>query len=474
MKPKLLVMKALNLIVISTFTFLVMVQPAASKTTFRGKVLSVDGTPIPKAAVSIQPEIRRDIFSGHFEDIIAGEDGSYQFQIDEPGLYRIYFKGVFHHEISLPVMVYDQPSVTMNILLMPKYFNDGFYFSEDNYTEWIRIYGNFNEYNYNTGKKFSLNTDGSISAFVPVNSDTIRYQVRGLTYGRGISVLAQADEFQLRGDGSFEAVLYNNLPKDSLEIRYEPGKTIPFTRNLPEEVNPQEIILGGFVSLQNQEDENWIRPLSILQPYNTTFEFTDWKLSSGIPIQKQNEVQEKFAGSRLTIRFKETLELITSELDSSNLHEQQSALLSMSYASVLGWMARRIQIQEMRKEQPILLNAQLEDQIHKVEHDPEIILSIPETVPPYHPAWRYNNGAVDYLLTETEDTRKFVDYFLEAVEVHPDERAVYVIAISMVRLFSPDYALVEEMPVYQLIVDRYGEGDLARNAQQAFIAGARN
>lgn len=467
-------MKALNLIVISTFTFLLLVQPVTSKTTFRGKVLSVDGTPISKTAISIQPEIRRDIFSGHYDDIIPAEDGSYQFQIQEPGLYRIYFKGVFHHGISLPIMVYDQPSITMNILLMPRYFNDGYYFSEDHYTDWIRVYGNFNDYNYNTGKKFTLNPDGSISAFIPVNSDTIRYQVRGLTYGRGNSVLPMADEYQVREDGSFESVLYNNLPKDSLEIRYEPGKTIPFTRHVPEEINPQEIILGGFVSLQNQENENWIRPLSILQPYNTTFEFTDWKISSGIPVQEQNIVQKKFTGSRLTIRFEETLELITSELESSNLHEQQSALLSMSYASVLGWMARRIQIQEMRKEQAILLNGQLEDQIHKIEHDPEIILSIPETVPPFHPAWRYNNGAVEYLLTETEDPRKFVDYFLDAVEVHPDERAVYVIAISMVRLFSPDYDSVEEMPVYQVIVDRYGEGDLARNAHQAFIAGARN
>lgn len=457
------------LILFILFQFDATLHEAYSQTSIRGHVLSADGRTIPKTVISIRPEIQRDIFSGHYEDVFPEEDGSYQFQIDEPGLYRIIFKGVFHSGISLPVMIYDQPAMTMNVLLMPRYFNDGYYFSEDNYTDWIRVYGNFNDYNYNTGKKFTLNPDGSISAFIPVNSDTIRYQVRGLTYGRGNSVLPTADEYQLREDCSFESVLYNNLPKDSLEIRYEPGKTIPFIRNVPEEINPHEIILGGVVSLQNQENENWIRPLSILQPYNTTFEFTDWKISSGIPVQTQKEVQREKIGNMWDSDFGETLKVVKTELNKPNLHPQQKALLSMSYASVLGWMARKTMFQQMRRrhlEQP--------EEIPKVEQDSEILRTIPEIVPPYHPAWKYNNGAVDYLLTEAGDPQKFIEYFREAVRSHPDDRAVQLIAMSIIRHCGSEYSSVEEMPVYELIVERYGEGDLARNAHQVFISQITN
>lgn len=452
------------------FLVTVIVVDVFCQTSIRGRVLSADGSTISKTVISIHPETRRDIFSGQYEDIFPDDDGSYQFQIHEPGIYRIFFRGVFHNNVSIPALVYDQPSMTMNILLMPKYFNNGYYFDQDNYTEWIRIIGDFNNYSFETGRKFSLNPDGSISAFVPVNSDTIRYQIRGLTYGSGSAVLPQADEFGIREDGSFEAVLYNDLPKDSLEIRYNPGRSIPFKRHLsdPDGAEPRISTLSGFISLQNKKNEHWIRPLGLLQPYNRTYHFTEWEMSEGIPVQTQKNVQKELISSIFNADLSDELEQISRDLSKDELHPQQKVILTMSYASVLGWMARKTLFQQMRSEHSMLQDNQPEEQVPKVKHDSKILMSIPKIVPPVHPAWIYNNGAVDYLLTEIRDPEMFINYFYDVVSYHPDDRAVQLISVSIIRHFGSEYSSVEEMPVYQLILDRYGENDLARDAQLAF------
>lgn len=425
-------------------------------------MLSVDGTTIPETVISVHPENRGDIFSGQFEDVFPNEDGSYQLQIQEPGLYRITFRGVFHQELRIPLMIYDQPSMRMNVLLMPMQFNDGLYFDEHNYLEWIRIIGNFNDYDYHTGKQFSLNPDGSISAFIPVNFDTIRYQVRGITYKQGGTALPPADEFHYREDSGFESVLYNDLPKDALKIDYDPDHTIPFKRHLPKDVDPLKIVLNGFISLENPEDENWIQPLSLLQPYLRTFHIAEWEMSTGIPVQTQKEVQKKYADTVFNTDLGEEFEKVSRNLRQDKLHPQQRAILTMSYASILGWMARKTLFQQMISE-----NQQLENH-SEITADKEIINLIPEIVPALHPAWIYNNGAADYLLTKTDDTEKFVDYFYEIVKHHPNDRAVQLIASSIIRHFGSEYSSVEEMPVYQIILERYGENDVARDAQMAF------
>lgn len=468
------VMKTSLLIVFALLLGLVW-QPAVSQTSFSGKVLSVDGRPIPKAAISIQPENQRDIFSDTYDDIFPEKNGSYQFEINDAGLYRIIVKGVFHKWMSIPVMVYDQPSMEMNVLLLPKYFNDGFYFEEENYMSWIRVIGNFNNYSYETGKQFSLNTDGSISAFIPITSDTIRYQVRGLTYGQGSAVLPQADEFRLREDGSFEALLYNDLPGDSLEIRYISNSTIPFQRNLPYEKDPQEIVLNGFLSLPDQKTKNWIWPLSLLQPYNKTYYFIGPDFSDNVPVKMQRDIQKKYIQIFFNDDLPEDVEQIETELSKEELHPQQRVILTMGYASVLGWMARKTLFQQMRSKEFLQVGNKPEKLIPKMEPDSEILLSIPDIVPPFHPAWRYNNnGAVEYLLMESSDPEKFVNYFEDVVRFHPDERAVRTIITAIIRNTGSNYSSVEEMPVYQIIIDRFGEKELARDAHLTFAALSKN
>lgn len=431
---------------------------AASQTFIEGKLLSVDGTTIPETVISIDPEKDKDIFSDQYEDVSPKEDGSYQLKIQEPALYRLTFRGVFHHELRLPIMIYDQPSIKMNVLLMPKKFNDGLYFDQEDYLEWIRVVGNFNDYNFNTGKIFSLNSDGSISTFIPVNSDTLHYHVRGITYNQGVAALPQADEFNYREDVGFESVLYNNLPEDSLEIRYDPDDPKPFERHFPIGVDFFDVNIAGFISLESEENKNWIHPLSLLQPYLKVFSIVGWEMAEGIPVEAQIQLQQEYSGDLFNIDLSEEFEQVSRELNEENLHPQQQAILSMGYASILGWMAHKRMFLQMRNNQPI----------PELNPDNEILNLIPEIVSPVHPAWRYNNGSVAYLLTETDDPQKFINYFHDIVEYHPNDKAVRWIASSMIRHLGAGFSSVEEMPVYQLILDRYGENDLARDAHMAF------
>ena len=229
-----------------------------------------------------------------------------------------------------------------------------------------------------------------------------------------------------------------------------------------------QVNIDGFISLRNQNNENWIRPLGILQHYSKAFNFVEWEMSTGIPIESQITLQKNYTENIFNIDFSEELEYVNKNFSDAHLHPQQKALLSMSYVSMLGWIARITIIQQRRSEDPNLKKFFEEEKIPKISPDPEIIQSIPEIVSPAHPAWRYNNGTVDYLLSETGDPEKFLNYFYDVVRNHPNEWAVELITLSIVRHFWNGYSSVEEMPVYQLILNRYGENDVARTAQLVF------
>jgi hypothetical protein len=71
-------------------------------------------------------------------------------------------------------------------------------------------------------------------------------------------------------------------------------------------------------------------------------------------------------------------------------------------------------------------------------------------------------------LTETSTPQKFIDYFHDVVKHHPAERAVRLISKTIIRNLGFKYTSVEGMPVYHMILDRYGKNDIARDAQMAF------
>lgn len=327
-------MKINQIIIALTVFQLLFAFEAVAQTAIHGKLLSVDGGIIPKTSISIHQDNPRDVFS-EYEDIYDGADGAYRIEIHEPGIYNITFRGIYHRPLTMHFLIIDQPVIEMDVLLLPTYCNDGRYFSNEEYLQWIRVVGNFNSYNYHTGKSFSKNHDGSISAFIPVTSDTVRYQIKGLGYGwSGPTPLPMADKYQIRDDRSFESVLYRNLPADSLEIRYIPGETIPFERELPS-VEQDWLNANGFISFKNRVDRHWTEPIRLLQFIGPSIPIIEQDLTSGLSADEQIDYLNKYYSDESAEHLIEVKQRVLSDLSNLDIHPQQREILFLGYAAIL-------------------------------------------------------------------------------------------------------------------------------------------
>ncbi len=465
----------LKSILISTL-ILFCISTVSAQTTIHGKLLSVDGSIIPKTIISIHEQYPRDIFSG-YEDLYVDADGSYRITILEPGLYNITFRAIFHRNVNIPILIIDQESIEMDLLLIPGVYNDGRYFENDEYLEWIRVIGNFNNYDFLTGIPFSLNDDGSISAFIPVTSDTIRHQVRGLGYGRlEATPLPPFDEYNIRRNRSFESVLYRNLPSDSLEIRYTPGESIPYQRLLPFNADQDWLNPGFFINFKNSSDRYWLVPIHLIRYFRTILPIIERDLTNGLTSAEQLEYMEKYFSEESTDHLREIKQQISNFFYQPNIHPQQKAILSLGYAGVL---YRIEMLNHMLRQTPLSMRDMLDigksnenesesNLFDDLTIDKEILLQIPQLVAPTHPILSQAQTLPQYLLNITGSHTDIIDYYMEIVKNHSSEWAIHWVLSALIREQASDYKSVDQMEVYQIIVERFGEGELARRSHELF------
>lgn len=454
--------------------------PLAAQTHIHGKLLSVDGRTLPKTVISFQRENPGDLFNG-YEDVYAESDGSYSLTIREPGLYNITFRGIYHRQIRVPVLVIDQPVIEMDVLLLPIYFDDGRYFENDEYLYWIRVIGNFNNYDFLEGPSFSRNDDGSISAFIPVTSDTVRYQVKGLGVGSSTPLpLPLADEYHIRENRSFESVLYHNVPADSLEIRYMPGETVPFQNMLTYREKREWWNVSGFISFKNRKDRYWTEPVYLVRNLGGYFgrptPIIEQDLASGLTAGEQVDYLEKYFSEVTSDELMEIKQRVYTALSSPDIHPQQQSMLYLAYAGVLNRVEmRKRKLTHMQQQMQDTFDGgtseEIEDELQRLEEitiDKNILLQIPNQVVPAHPVWNYVQLLPQFLLNVTDGHPDFIDYFMEIIQYHPHEFTIQRVALALIRELAGDFETVEEMEVYKIIVERFGEGDLARRAHETF------
>lgn len=443
-------------------TLVLQQYPSLAQTSVSGQILSADGSRIPAVDISVEPLTENDLFkSTDGNHPVSGEDGSYRILFEEPGLYEIGIRGVFHRTMNIPILVYDQPEIKMNILMQPKRFDNGEYFENQEYLEWIRVTGNFNDDDFQTGRPFYLNADGSVSAYIPVTSDTLRYQVRGLA--SGLTAFPLADEYRLREDRTFESLLYTDLPEDSLEIRYEPGETVSFPFYVPKGINPLQIILSGYLSFERENDAHWVFPIIRIRSYHQILYKTDWEQSAGLTEEEQYRHlgMRQNAGQLSGGIFNEMLKNTTESLDNPDLNPQQHTLLYLAYAGIL-------QRDHMMYRMEMGFGMQTEEAPEKPDYDPGIIHALPGQVSPAHPAWSMNPRLPHFLLELTDYEPEYVRYFSEMAKHHPDNDVAENAAFVLLRNAAGKYGSVEEVPVYRIILERFGEGRLARRAHLVF------
>jgi len=445
------------------------IETVYGQTEVHGVLLSTDGEPMPATVISIRQADQADIFA-RYDPISADEDGSYRLTLNAPGIYNITFRGVYHQGVTIPVLITNQPVIRMDVVLLPVFFNDGRYFENEEYLSWIRVVGDFNDYDFNTGSNFSLNDDGSISAFIPVTADTVRFQVRGLSYGRGGSAtpIPPLDEINIHPNNSFEAVRYRDLPDDSLEVRFIPGESIPYQRYLPSDDESIPFTIRGIISLHEESDRHWIWPLE-LGFFGTTLHIAEGQdITAGISPEDQIAWQAKYQNDYRGDKLMERKRSALTYLEENGLDSQQKGLLHMAYAATVYRLNGQQRLYDQQRDNaPDGMEIEVEN-IPDFEINTDVIVAIPDLISPSHPAWARFYGISQLLLEESSAGDEVLRYLHQIVEYHPDELVVQRILADVIRYLAPDYQSVEEMEVYRVVVERFGEGDAARQAHRVF------
>jgi len=420
-----------------------------AQTEVSGRMLSLNGDVMPVATVSVSAIGPANILTLP-EKVVADDDGAYTISFAGPGLYSLTVRGVFHKTVSIPLMVYDQDQVDITIYLVPEPYNNGEYFDQQVYLEWIRAFGNFNDYDFFSGEIFRANDDGSISAFIKTELDTIRYQIRGLA--NGVAVLPGADKYFPRGT-DFEAVLYNTSDADSIELRFHPDKRPPYPYLLQNEANSQQVPIRAFVHFHNDKDKFWSTPLQRVRSSRISYQPILKPSDSGVPkdmLHEASTLKYDFLSTKPMSSFRNS---VIQDLEENNLHSQQTSALLISYVGL---------IEQQRSREQYLQRTGRELQELQI-HD-SIFDRIFNTVDPRNPVWALNNDAPLILLEETGYSSSAVSYAERMIRQHADDMVVRNLVLRLIERRADEFKDVRNMPYYKWIVERYGENNLARRA----------
>ncbi|REL33651.1 carboxypeptidase regulatory-like domain-containing protein [Rhodohalobacter sp. SW132] len=429
---------------------------STAQTTIKGTVTSLNGELIPNIVLTPHPAGQTTIFNRPTE-VIAGPEGSYEITIAEPGIYNLSIAAVHHQNLRLPVMIYDQENIEMDIRLVPRYYNNGMYFDQEPYREWIRVYGNFNNYDFHTAPIFDLNSDGSISATIPADRDTVRYQVRGIS-GGPVPLPGEALT-AIRPNRTFEGVIIPPANADSIELRFDPNEQTKYQKNVgPISPTPAHRP-NARLSFSNPSDYFWIQPLSLVQTTYKNYEINSSDNTVEPDSNDQNNGELSGWMNRIANNAKKYRKEIRTTLEDDSLHPQQRAALYIAYLGLLN--------------QQVRWNEHVGEDSPEDGPGPEFLLQVIQEVHPLHPVWGRNPGAATQLLEQSGFNPEVVEYSEKMVREHTDDLVVRYLVLELIEKKAHQYEDAREMPEYSWIVERYGENHLARQAIVAYLRGSR-
>ena len=427
------------------------------QTTISGTITSLNGQPISNLVIKPHASGQSDLFD-QIGDIRPDAEGNYEIEFTEPGIYSLRITAVHHQSLFLPVTVFDQDRIDMDIRLVPRYPNDGRHFDKESYREWIRAYGNFNGYDFHSGIIFDENVDGSISAMLPADRDTIRYQVRGIT--GGAAPLPDEQHTHLREDRTFEGVIIPPTGADSAELRYDPASETVYTKDIELISHPSARRPNAQLVFADESDFMWIQPLSLINSTWLSYESNSgYSLTPEEPNRSSSEIT--LLGSASHIRSaRQYRSKIREHLAGLELHPQQRAALYIAYLGLIQQENRRTRF--MTDHEGVSDTPSL-----------EFLHRLIEEVHPLHPLWARNPGAATQLLKQSEFDPQIEEYSQQIVREHPDDLVVRNLVLEMIEENARQYNDAREMPEYRWIVERYGESNLARKAIVAYLRATR-
>lgn len=342
--------------------------------------------------------------------------------------------GVFHKSARIPLMIYDQDQMSMTIHLLPVSYNDGEYFDQQVYLEWIRAYGNFNDYDFFSGEIFQANGDGSISGVIKTDLETIRYQIRGLA--NGVTVLPGADEYAPLGS-DFEALVYNASNADSIELRFHPGDEHPFSHILPEGPASWQVPMDAFVHFHRENYKYWLLPLERVRSSQMAYQ----PISKPANIEVAEEILKKsmlkyydFKSLKNTSAFRDS---VINDLRRNNLHPQQRSALLISY----------IGLTEQQKAMGRYIQG-IGQEPHEIRTHSAVFDNIFDTVDPRNPVCALNSKAPLILPKETIYSEDAVAYTEQMVRQHADDMVVRHLVLRLIERRADDFEDIRNLPYY--------------------------
>jgi hypothetical protein len=447
--------------ILAAVLFLLSWHNALSQTRLEGTVLSASGEPIPQVYVSIREPGPTDIFTDRTTILQADENGYFKSELDRKGMYSVRIHGIYHKHFFIRLLADGQESVQLTIYLIPVRFNDGAYFNIDEYLEWIRVIGNFNDFDYLTGIPFQRTEDGAIHAFIPAQTDTLRFQARGLNYSSGPQPHPIADEYRLRDDGTFESVLYTGLPADSIEIRYTPYQTMPFQDFYSGLDYSGSRTLSGFIQFQHPDHRHWITPLFHLSRFPPQIMVIDQPDNPDQTIYEHIRLLSD--GYRASFPFDKNYHALLTEteqyLDSDSLQPGQRKLLSLAYASLL----QQNQMNNEYRER--FLN---QDPVIFQDTNENILTEIPRLIDPSHSLWELNRELPGYLLRVMPNNNRMKTYLSEIIAHHPVDDVAEQAAIALFQVTASEYETADDVPAMQYALRRFGISRLSSQLRYLF------
>src|SRR5438132_826223 len=193
MRPHLFAPILATLLVVSATSLTA--QRSAPVTLITGTLVGADGKPMPIADVHLQPAAENGVVA----EARVALDGRFALATTQTGAFYLVLTGVNHHSASVPLLLDRPTTIAVDVQLARYRYTDSL--------EKVTAIGDWNHFNFDTGRPLVKQADGRYTLDVEIAADTLVYQLLGLEAdGRSING-TEGTRYQYDGGGDYRSVI---------------------------------------------------------------------------------------------------------------------------------------------------------------------------------------------------------------------------------------------------------------------------
>ncbi|MDP2208903.1 MAG: TlpA disulfide reductase family protein [Bacteroidota bacterium] len=203
-------------IIICSFLFLFFITTEVyNQTIIKGKLLSYDGSPMPKAHVHYFDNKKTN-------SIEVGNDGFFEFTTDLNGIVKFSCSGVNHNLTDVALLAENTGTYVVEVNLSPYEYADA--------VNGVKIIGDFNAFDFETAQQMIKEPDGTYTSVFNTSEEKFSYQILGIVANRSVNG-TMSEDYEYDGGGDYRSIV---TPEDGkVKIIFDPAKLIR-SKNKPE------------------------------------------------------------------------------------------------------------------------------------------------------------------------------------------------------------------------------------------------